>query len=72
MKYQPSRTLSKLDIIRLAGCHECGARPGQPCIFARKDDRWGHRAAANQSHLDRIQRARKNTSPALDASSLNL
>ena len=58
--------LDKLQIIALAGCHTCGAKPRQPCIFARCDDPYGNRAAAKQSHLDRIERARKMFSEALE------
>lgn len=55
--------LDKLSIIRLAACHTCCAMRGEPCIFARKDDPYGHRMAARQSHLDRIERARKLVEP---------
>jgi len=55
--------LSKPDIIRLAACHTCAARPGQPCLFARKDDPQGLRMAAHQSHIDRIERARAKVAP---------
>lgn len=64
--------LSKPQIIALAACHTCAARPGQPCIFARKDDPRGLRAAARQSHIDRIQRARKFHKNALDAITLTI
>lgn len=63
-------TLSKPAIIRLAPCHACAARRGQPCIFARKDDPYGKRAAAMHSHLDRITRAREMHEKALDSISL--
>lgn len=52
-------TPDKHQIIRLAACHTCAAPRGTPCVFARCDDPHGHRMAAHQSHLDRIQRARK-------------
>lgn len=54
MKY-----LDKPTIIRIAACHTCCARRGEPCTFARCDDPHGKRMAAKQSHLDRIKRARK-------------
>ena len=51
--------ISKPEIIKLAACHKCAARPGHPCIFTREEDPRGLRANAMQSHLDRIKRARK-------------
>lgn len=58
MAYTPTN-LDKEQIIRLAACHTCCARRGQPCIFSRADDPRNLRAAARQSHPDRIKRARK-------------
>lgn len=64
---------NKDQIRALAACHTCAARPGQPCIFSRADDPHGKRAAARQSHLDRIIRARKAFSELTnDLSSLSL
>lgn len=65
-------TIDKEQIIRLAACHTCCARRGEPCTFSRSDDPRNLRAAARQSHLDRIQRARKNFAPALDPADLVL
>ena len=65
------KTLDKLQVIRLAGCHKCGARPGERCLFTRSEDPRNLRAAAAQSHLDRIQRARKFASD-LDTITLDL
>lgn len=65
------KSLDKLQVIRLAGCHKCGSRPGEPCSFTRSEDPHNLRAAARQSHLDRIQRARKFNSD-LDTITLNL
>lgn len=53
------KQLSKPDIIRLAACHTCCAKRGEPCTFARVDDPHGARAWAGQSHTDRIMRARR-------------
>jgi hypothetical protein len=71
MPYTPV-TLDKEQIIRLAACHTCCARRGEPCIFSRSDDPRNLRAAARQSHLDRIERARKKITPALDPADLVL
>lgn len=65
MKY-----LDKPSIIKIAACHTCCARRGEPCTFSRADDPRNLRAAAGQSHLDRILRAReawKAEWPSLDA-----
>jgi hypothetical protein len=64
--------LSKPQIIAIAACHKCAARPKQPCIFTRQEDPRGLRAAAMQSHLDRIQRARNFIKNALDPATLKL
>lgn len=53
------KPLSKPDIIRLAACHTCCASRGEPCTFARCDDPKLLRTVAKQSHLARIQLARK-------------
>jgi len=49
----------KQQIIDMAACHTCCAMRGEPCTFSRADDPYNRRARARQSHLDRIQRARK-------------
>lgn len=54
MKY-----LDKPTIIKIAACHTCCAKRGEPCTFARCDDPRNLRARAMHSHLDRIQRARE-------------
>ena len=66
------RQLSKPQIIAISACHTCCARIGEPCTFARCDDPHNHRAASSQSHLDRIQRARKKHKEALDSIALAL
>jgi sulfur relay (sulfurtransferase) complex TusBCD TusD component (DsrE family) len=68
----PPLQLDKEQIIRLAACHTCCARRGEPCIFSRSDDPRNLRAAARQSHLDRIERARKKITTALDPAELVL
>lgn len=65
-------TLDKEQIIKLAACHTCCARRGQPCIFSRSDDPRNLRTAARQSHIDRIARARKIYEEALDPGTLVL
>ena len=67
-----TRTINKDQIIALAACHVCAARRGTPCVFSRIDDPHGLRMAARQSHLDRIQRARKIFDEALDPNALIL
>lgn len=57
-------------IIRIAACHVCASRRGQPCVFSATDDPRGDRAAARDSHADRIQRAKKNLDSALDMGAL--
>lgn len=52
-------TIDNETVIKVAACHECAARPGQPCIFARKDDPHSLRAYARKSHADRVIRAKK-------------
>lgn len=64
--------LDKEQIIRLAACHTCCAMRGQPCVFSRSDDPRNLRAAARQSHPDRIKRARKIFEEPLDPGSLVL
>lgn len=62
--------LDKPTIIKIAACHTCCARRGEPCTFARKDDPRNLRARAGQSHLDRIRRARelwREANPSLDS-----
>lgn len=54
------KSLSKLEIIALAACHDCCAMIGEACTFARCDDPHLLRTVAKQSHLARIQLARKN------------
>lgn len=53
------KSLSKLEIIASAACHTCCARIGEPCTFTASDDPKLLRAVAKQSHLARIQLARK-------------
>ena len=66
------RQLDKDQIIRLAACHTCCARRGEPCTFSRSDDPRNLRAAARQSHTDRVTRARKMFDAALDPAGLVL
>lgn len=57
-----SRSLSKPEIVRSAGCVTCAARPGQPCIFSRAEDPRNLRAQAGQVHPKRKRQAERNLS----------
>ncbi len=51
--------LSKPEIIAIAACPTCCAMRGEQCTFSREDDPHLHRTVAKQSHLTRMQQARK-------------
>ena len=54
-----SHSLSNDQIRRMAACHTCAARPGEPCLFTRAEDPYGRRAYANKMHDERVIRAKQ-------------
>lgn len=63
---------SKPQIIAIAACPYCAAMRGMPCRFNRSEDPEMKRTAAKQSHLERIQLARKIINEPLDIPALQL
>ena len=72
MKNHFGACISKPEIIALAACPVCCAMRGERCTFPRSEDPHGHRYAAYQSHLPRMQKARKIAARPLDIPAFSL
>jgi len=59
--------LTNIDIIALAACPFCAAYRGDPCTWHRAGDPDGQKRVAKESHVARIELARKKFNEWLDA-----